>query len=115
MMLAEIRAVITGGVSGLGFATARHIVAQGGKVVLLDINDAKAPEALQTLVAGNAAYFKTDVSDEAEVAAQIRHAAASSAGRMPPSTALASSVQAGCSAAKPACRWPSSALPSRSI
>ena len=76
MMLAEIRAVITGGVSGLGFATAQHIVAQGGKVVLLDINDAKAPEALQTLGAGNAAYFKTDVSDEAEVAAQIRHAAA---------------------------------------
>ncbi len=68
MQLADIRAVITGGVSGLGFAVAKHIVEQGGKVTLFDINDAKAETALSELGLENASYFKTDVSNEVEVA-----------------------------------------------
>ncbi|MDX2300103.1 MAG: SDR family NAD(P)-dependent oxidoreductase, partial [Xanthomonadaceae bacterium] len=39
MRLDQVRAVITGGVSGLGLAVARHLVQHGGKVVLFDIND----------------------------------------------------------------------------
>ena len=38
----EIRALITGGVSGLGLAVAREVVALGGQAVLLDINDEAA-------------------------------------------------------------------------
>ncbi|HKM38319.1 MAG TPA: 3-hydroxyacyl-CoA dehydrogenase [Thiopseudomonas sp.] len=38
MRVAEHTFVITGGASGLGAATARHLVAQGAGVVLLDIN-----------------------------------------------------------------------------
>ena len=34
MQLSNARAVITGGVSGLGLAVAQHLVAQGGKVAL---------------------------------------------------------------------------------
>ena len=77
MQLNQIRAVVTGGVSGLGFAVAKHLVAQGGKVALFDVNDAKADAALAELGAGNAHYFRTDVSDEANVDANVaaaRHA-----------------------------------------
>ena len=38
MQLASARAVITGGVSGLGFAVAKHLVSHGGKVALFDVN-----------------------------------------------------------------------------
>ena len=39
MELGTAKAVITGGASGLGLATAERIVAAGGQVVLLDVND----------------------------------------------------------------------------
>jgi NAD(P)-dependent dehydrogenase (short-subunit alcohol dehydrogenase family) len=74
MNLQDVRAVVTGGVSGLGFAVAQYIVQHGGKAVLFDINDAKAEAALATLGAANAAYFKTDVSDETETAANMARA-----------------------------------------
>ena len=62
----EIKALITGGVSGLGLAVARKVVALGGQVVLLDINDEAATSALAEL--GDAAsYIRTDVSSEQEV------------------------------------------------
>ena len=41
MQLSSVRAVITGGVSGLGLAVTQHLVAQGGKVALFDLNDDK--------------------------------------------------------------------------
>ncbi|MBO9718118.1 MAG: SDR family NAD(P)-dependent oxidoreductase, partial [Pseudoxanthomonas sp.] len=69
-----IRAVITGGVSGLGFAVARRLIADGGKVALLDVNDDKGVEAVATLGEGNARYFRTDVTDEAGVAATVEAA-----------------------------------------
>jgi NAD(P)-dependent dehydrogenase (short-subunit alcohol dehydrogenase family) len=71
MQLANARAVITGGVSGLGFAVAEHLVRNGGKVVLFDINDDKAEAAIAALGAGNARYLRTDVSDEANVQANL--------------------------------------------
>lgn len=71
MQLANARAVITGGVSGLGFATARHLVAHGGKVALFDVNEEKGAAAVAELGAGNACFFQTDVSDEAAVAANV--------------------------------------------
>jgi NAD(P)-dependent dehydrogenase (short-subunit alcohol dehydrogenase family) len=74
MELASVRAVITGGVSGLGFAVAQHLVAQGGRVALFDINDDKGAEAVATLGAGNATYLRTDVSDEAQVQANVAQA-----------------------------------------
>jgi NAD(P)-dependent dehydrogenase (short-subunit alcohol dehydrogenase family) len=71
MQLASVRAVVTGGVSGLGFAVARHLVAHGGKVALFDVNDDKGQVAVAELGDGNARYYKTDVSDEAGVAANV--------------------------------------------
>jgi NAD(P)-dependent dehydrogenase (short-subunit alcohol dehydrogenase family) len=71
MQLNTVRAVITGGVSGLGLAVAQHLVANGGKVALFDVNDDKGAAAVAGLGDVNARYFRTDVADEASVAANI--------------------------------------------
>jgi NAD(P)-dependent dehydrogenase (short-subunit alcohol dehydrogenase family) len=79
MELNEVRAVITGGASGLGFATAALLSAQGGKVTLLDIQDAQGQKAAQSL--GGATTFQhCDVSSEASIDAAMRSAAAAMGG-----------------------------------
>ena len=76
MQLASVRAVVTGGVSGLGFAVAKHLVAHGGKVALFDVNDEKGAAAVAELGEANARFFKADVSNEAQVAANVADAKA---------------------------------------
>ncbi|WP_371182329.1 SDR family oxidoreductase [Xanthomonas sacchari] len=71
MQLADLKAVVTGGVSGLGLAVAQRIVVEGGKVALFDLNDDKGAAAVAALGAERACYLRTDVSDEAQVAAQL--------------------------------------------
>ena len=71
MHLPHARAIVTGGVSGLGLAVARHLVTQGGKVALFDLNDEKGAAAVAELGEANARYFRTNVTDEAEVAANV--------------------------------------------
>ena len=71
MQLAHVRAVITGGVSGLGLAVAEHLVKHGGKVALFDLNDAKGAAAVAALGEASARYFRTDVTDEAGVSANV--------------------------------------------
>ncbi|MFN3255151.1 MAG: SDR family NAD(P)-dependent oxidoreductase [Ilumatobacter sp.] len=61
-------AVITGGASGLGEATAQLLVAEGGSVVIADYGEARGRAVAESL--GDAAVFaKCDVTDEADVAA----------------------------------------------
>ena len=67
MQLSDTRALITGGVSGLGLAVAQHLVAHGGKVALFDLNDDKGAAAVTALGEANSRYFRTDVADEAGV------------------------------------------------
>jgi NAD(P)-dependent dehydrogenase (short-subunit alcohol dehydrogenase family) len=58
--------LITGGASGLGFATAKMIIENGGNAVLLDINEMAGQQA--ELGLGNKARFvKTDVCSEEQV------------------------------------------------
>ena len=71
MQLASVRAVVTGGVSGLGLAVAQHLVAHGGKVALFDVNDDKGAAAVADLGEASARYFRTDVTDEAGVDANV--------------------------------------------
>ncbi len=71
MIPASVRAIVTGGVSGLGLAVAEQIVAAGGKVALFDVNDDKGAAAVSALGEDNARFFRTDVTDEAGVASNV--------------------------------------------
>src|SRR5580698_156668 len=79
MELNDVRAVVTGGASGLGFAVAELLSAQGGKVTLLDIQDAQGQKAAQTL-GGAASFQHCDVSSEASIDTTMRNAATSMGG-----------------------------------
>lgn len=70
MELASAKAVITGGASGLGFATARHIIDAGGFATLLDVNDEQGAKSAADL-GERAIYVHADVANEAEVQAAI--------------------------------------------
>ncbi|MGB4767024.1 MAG: 3-hydroxyacyl-CoA dehydrogenase [Rugosibacter sp.] len=61
--------VITGASSGLGAATARMLVAQGGRVLLADVNP--QGEQLATELGSNARFVVTDVTDPASAQAAI--------------------------------------------
>jgi NAD(P)-dependent dehydrogenase (short-subunit alcohol dehydrogenase family) len=61
-------AIITGGASGLGAATARRLAAEGVKVVLVDLQD-DLGEAIAGQV--NGAYVHADVTDADQVRASI--------------------------------------------
>ena len=63
MQLNNVKALITGGVSGLGLAVARKVIASGGQAVLLDIND-DAGAAVEAELGGAATYIRTDVTSE---------------------------------------------------
>lgn len=66
MRVAEHTFVITGGASGLGAATAEHLVAQGAAVVLLDINQLAVEAAAERL--GNKALgLACDICDAKQV------------------------------------------------
>ena len=63
MQLSKAKAVVSGGASGLGLASAKRIVAAGGRVVILDINDEHGNASVDELGA-NAHYINTNVADE---------------------------------------------------
>ncbi len=66
MHLNTVKAVITGGASGLGHAVARHLVAQGAQVSLLDVQADKGATAAAELGA-NARFFQADVTSESGI------------------------------------------------
>ena len=73
MRIQDARAVVTGGASGLGNAVAQHVVAQGGKVVILDVQEGPGRAAADALGA-NARFVRCDVTSEAEVNAAMESA-----------------------------------------
>ena len=79
MQTSELKAVVTGGASGLGLAVARRVVAGGGRVVLLDVQDA-AGAAAATELGGAATFVRCDVTDESGVSAAIASAHATLGG-----------------------------------
>ena len=70
MQLDQVKAVITGGASGLGHAVAQHIIAHGGKVALFDINEEKGHAAAKEL-GDSARFHQTDVTSEEGVTANV--------------------------------------------
>ncbi len=73
MDLATAKAVITGGASGLGFATAQRVVDAGGMAVLFDLNDEQGRVSADNL-GSRAAFIKVDVADEGSVQAAVQEA-----------------------------------------
>ena len=69
----DISAVITGGASGLGAATARRLAQCGVKVAIFDFN-AEAGEALASALGG--VFCKVDVTNEEQVDAAFAKARA---------------------------------------
>ena len=59
------RAIVSGGASGLGLATAEKIIELGGKVALIDINESGETSAKK--LGENAIFFKADISSENEI------------------------------------------------
>jgi NAD(P)-dependent dehydrogenase (short-subunit alcohol dehydrogenase family) len=64
MQLKHVKAVVSGGVSGLGLATVRHLLAHGGQAVMLDVNDDAAAAAESET---GTRYIHTDVTSEQAV------------------------------------------------
>ena len=58
-------AVVTGGASGLGRATAERIIAKGGRVAVLDLNRDLADQTAAELVEAKA--YQVDVTDDESV------------------------------------------------
>lgn len=75
----SIKAIVSGGVSGLGGAVAEKVIAAGGKVAMLDIADDKGAAAVARL-GSNALYIKTNVAVQAEVDAAVAKAVAAFGG-----------------------------------
>jgi NAD(P)-dependent dehydrogenase (short-subunit alcohol dehydrogenase family) len=75
MQLSEVRAVVTGGASGLGYATAERLIAAGARVTLFDVNQAAGQQAVERLGA-NARFDAVDVTDEQAVDAAVERARA---------------------------------------
>ncbi|SCU75791.1 3-hydroxyacyl-CoA dehydrogenase type-2 [Cupriavidus necator] len=70
MQIQDRAFIVTGSGSGLGAATARRLVAAGGRVLLADLNS-DAGEALAAELGSNARFARTDVADAASAESAV--------------------------------------------
>jgi NAD(P)-dependent dehydrogenase (short-subunit alcohol dehydrogenase family) len=71
MQLEGIAALVAGGASGLGEATARELTARGARVTIADLNEERGSALASELGAG---FVKTDVTDEDQVKSAVEAA-----------------------------------------
>ena len=60
-------AIVTGGAQGFGFAIAEKFLASGAKVIIWDIDEKEAKDALKKLNNNNCSYQKVDVNNFNEI------------------------------------------------
>ena len=65
-------ALVTGGVSGLGGATARALHAAGGSVVMVDLKAAEGAALVQELGEERAAFAEADVCSESQMQGAVK-------------------------------------------
>jgi NAD(P)-dependent dehydrogenase (short-subunit alcohol dehydrogenase family) len=73
MKIKDVRAVVTGGASGLGQAVAQRIVGGGGKATMLDVQETAGQAAARSL-GPNASFVRCDVTSEPDVNAAVKSA-----------------------------------------
>ncbi len=73
MKIDGIAAIVTGGASGLGAATATRLAAGGAKVAIFDLNEELGRETAARI---GGSYYKTNVTSDEGVAASIAEAEA---------------------------------------
>src|SRR5918912_669981 len=71
MEISGVSAVVTGGASGLGEATARRLASAGARVVILDRDAAKGEALAKELGADAAAFAPTDVTNAVDLATSL--------------------------------------------
>ena len=71
MELNDIGALVAGGASGLGEATARELAARGASVTIADLNEERGAALAEEI---GATFAKADVTDEAQVRAAVESA-----------------------------------------
>jgi NAD(P)-dependent dehydrogenase (short-subunit alcohol dehydrogenase family) len=69
--LKDIGALVAGGASGLGEATARELAARGASVTIADLNEERGAALAEEI---GASFAKADVTDEAQVQAAVESA-----------------------------------------
>ena len=73
MQLAGIAALVTGGASGLGLATAERLAGAGAKVVIVDLPSSQGAEVARRL-GSKVAFAAADITDEGQVAGAVETA-----------------------------------------
>nr|XP_039254834.1 3-hydroxyacyl-CoA dehydrogenase type-2-like [Styela clava] len=69
--LGKLVAVVTGGSTGLGLATAQRIVKQGGKVTIIDRSESRGIEAVEKLGKDNCAFCPCDVTNTEDLSEAV--------------------------------------------
>ncbi|MEH7180431.1 3-hydroxyacyl-CoA dehydrogenase [Neobacillus vireti] len=75
MRIQDSIALVTGGASGLGEATVRNIVKNGGKAAILDLSEERGTKLAEEL-GENAVFYKSNVTSEEDVQHAIDRAIA---------------------------------------
>lgn len=75
MIIQDVSAIVSGGVSGLGEATTRRLVAGGARVVMMDLNEEKG-KAMEDELGESVKFMKTNVASPDDVSAAIAAAEA---------------------------------------
>ena len=78
MIIQDVSAIVSGGVSGLGEATTRRLVAGGARVVMMDLNEEKG-KAMEDELGDSVKFMKTNVASPDDVSAAIAAAEATMA------------------------------------
>ncbi|MEO0470236.1 MAG: SDR family NAD(P)-dependent oxidoreductase, partial [Bacteroidota bacterium] len=74
MRLLQKVAIITGGMKGIGLATAKRFIAEGAKVLIADLDGARLEAAAKEIGGDNIAWMQADVTKAADNEALVKKA-----------------------------------------
>jgi len=68
--------IISGGSSGLGLATARHLYSHGGYIAILDLDASTGEDAVKEIGTERTKFFEADVSETESIETAVTAVAA---------------------------------------